>query len=164
MSDLAAVYNFSQACGRFQSCAARGLHAHHPRDCLYYMRDFNVDELQEFLRQNNIEFQTTPAETKEEDKKEGEGDGDEKGKEEAVEGQDGAKAAEAEGTFSAIKPFPISSRNKLTNTVPKECSTVFIAEGDVLRCSAMLQKETPDKLIDEACGDAVKEGHAGLCE
>lgn len=41
---------------------------------------------------------------------------------------------------------------------------VSIAKKVVLKCSAMLQKETVDKLIDEACGDGVKEGHAGLCE
>ena len=34
----------------------------------------------------------------------------------------------------------------------------------VLKCSAMLQKEIVDKLVDEACGDVVKDGHAGLCE
>ena len=28
----------------------------------------------------------------------------------------------------------------------------------------MLQKELLDKLVDEACGDAVKDNHAGLCE
>lgn len=41
---------------------------------------------------------------------------------------------------------------------------VSIAKKVVLKCSAMLQKETVDKLIDEACGDGVEEGHAGLCE
>lgn len=39
-----------------------------------------------------------------------------------------------------------------------------VAKKGVLKCSAMLQKETVDKLIDEACGEVVKEGHAGLCE
>ena len=33
-----------------------------------------------------------------------------------------------------------------------------------LKCSVMLQKEVDGKLVDEACGDAVKDGHAGLCE
>lgn len=48
-----------------------------------------------------------------------------------------------------------------------DCTTgliVSIAKKVVLKCSAMLQKETVDKLIDEACGDVVKDGHAGLCE
>lgn len=67
---------YLQACGRFQSCATRGLHAHHPRDCLYFMRDFTVEQLQGFLRKNNVEFETKPSqeqldavgEEKEEDK------------------------------------------------------------------------------------------------
>ena len=37
-----------------------GLHAHHPRDCLFYLRDFDVKELQDFLRQNNMEFDVEP--------------------------------------------------------------------------------------------------------
>ena len=49
-----------QACGRFESCATRGLHAHHPRDCLFYLRDFSVQELQYFLREHNVEFHTEP--------------------------------------------------------------------------------------------------------
>ena len=43
-------------------------------------------------------------------------------------------------------------------------SIASIAKKVVLKCSAMLQKETVDKLIDEACGEVVKDGHAGLCE
>ena len=51
-----------QACGRFESCAKIGLHAHHPRDCLFYMRDFDVKELQDFLGKNKVEFKTEPSE------------------------------------------------------------------------------------------------------
>ena len=40
-----------------------------------------------------------------------------------------------------------------------------LEEGKVLECGAMLQKEVPGQgLVDEECGDAVKDGHAGLCE
>lgn len=45
-----------QACGKFESCKNKGLHGHHPRDCLYYLRDFNVAQLQKLLKDNNIEF------------------------------------------------------------------------------------------------------------
>ena len=33
------------------------------------------------------------------------------------------------------------------------------------KCRIMIQREfeTPDGLIDDKCGDPVKEGHAGLC-
>ena len=40
----------------------------------------------------------------------------------------------------------------------------IIGDKVVMKCSAMLQKELVDKLVDEACGNEVKEGHAGLCE
>ena len=33
-----------------------------------------------------------------------------------------------------------------------------------LRCIVMLQKETPEGLIDEECGQEVAEGHGGICE
>ena len=42
-----------------------------------------------------------------------------------------------------------------------------VAGGDKieLKCSAMLQKEVPPNgLVDEECGDTIKEGQAGLCE
>ena len=50
-----------QDCGKFESCATKGLHAHHPRDCLYHLRDFSVEELQKFLKANNIIFDTDPT-------------------------------------------------------------------------------------------------------
>ena len=66
------------------------------------MRDFDVKELQDFLKEYNVEFLTEPA------------------------------------------------------------------QKEVVwwrRCSAMLQKLVPEQgLVDEECGDAVKDGHAGLCE
>ena len=40
---------------------------------------------------------------------------------------------------------------------------MHILGNDMRRCDVMNQKETPDKLIDEKCGDRVQEGHAGLC-
>ena len=45
-----------QACGKFEACKDKGLHAHHPRDCLYYLRDFGVKELQKLLTDNQIKF------------------------------------------------------------------------------------------------------------
>lgn len=38
-----------------------GLHAHHPRDCLFYLRDRRVEELQQLLQENGIEYDTEPA-------------------------------------------------------------------------------------------------------
>ena len=65
-----------QACGKFDSCKSRGLHAHHPRDCLFFMRDFDVEELQEFLKQHNIAYDTEPRETPAPAAKEGGGEGE----------------------------------------------------------------------------------------
>ena len=50
----------TQQCKKFASCAKRGLHAHHPRDCLFYLRDFTVQELQGFLEKNNVPFDMEP--------------------------------------------------------------------------------------------------------
>ncbi|XP_078501084.1 E3 ubiquitin-protein ligase RNF31 isoform X2 [Lissotriton helveticus] len=36
------------------------LHAHHPRDCLFYLRDWDVVRLQKLLQDNNVVFNTDP--------------------------------------------------------------------------------------------------------
>ncbi len=43
-----------------QSCEKKGLHAHHPRDCLFYLRDFDVKELQDFLTKKQEQFDVEP--------------------------------------------------------------------------------------------------------
>ena len=40
----------------------KGLHAHHPRDCLFFLRDESVKDLQKLLKDNNVEFDTEPPE------------------------------------------------------------------------------------------------------
>ena len=47
----------AQECGRLTSCARKGFHAHHPRDCLFHLRDFSVRELQEFLERHGVPFE-----------------------------------------------------------------------------------------------------------
>ena len=37
-------------CGRGAGCARLGLHAHHPRNCLFYLRDKEPADLQRLLR------------------------------------------------------------------------------------------------------------------
>ncbi|CAD1473557.1 unnamed protein product, partial [Heterotrigona itama] len=39
-------------------CAKLGLHAHHPRNCLFYLRDKEPVQLQQLLRDNGIEYDT----------------------------------------------------------------------------------------------------------
>ncbi|XP_051250439.1 E3 ubiquitin-protein ligase RNF31 isoform X2 [Dicentrarchus labrax] len=38
------------ACGFSADCGTKGLHAHHPRDCLYHLRDWSVPRLQLLLQ------------------------------------------------------------------------------------------------------------------
>ncbi|XP_061586901.1 E3 ubiquitin-protein ligase RNF31-like [Cololabis saira] len=41
-------------------CSVSGLHAHHPRDCLFYLRDWEPARLQVLLQNNGVEFNTEP--------------------------------------------------------------------------------------------------------
>ncbi|KAM9439170.1 uncharacterized protein Hap1MRO34_026512 isoform 2-T2 [Clarias gariepinus] len=45
---LGAVCDFSA------ECAAKGLHAHHPRDCLYHLRDWSVTKLRSLLQHYGV--------------------------------------------------------------------------------------------------------------
>lgn len=51
-------------CQVHQECAHMGLHAHHPRDCLNYLRDRSVEELQELLAKNDVAYDTEIPEEK----------------------------------------------------------------------------------------------------
>ncbi|KAG9332188.1 hypothetical protein JZ751_015551, partial [Albula glossodonta] len=41
-------------------CTVTGLHAHHPRDCLFYLRDWEPPRLQALLQKNGVAFNTEP--------------------------------------------------------------------------------------------------------
>ncbi|XP_066520072.1 interferon regulatory factor 9 [Hoplias malabaricus] len=43
-------------------CTVTGLHAHHPRDCFFYLRDWEPAKLQALLQRNEVEFNTDPPE------------------------------------------------------------------------------------------------------
>ncbi len=43
-------------CGKGPSCAKLGLHAHHPRNCLFYLRDKEPQELQKLLKVRTFGF------------------------------------------------------------------------------------------------------------
>ena len=51
-----------QNCRVSEHCTVRGLHAHHPRDCYFYLRDRDPEDLQELLRDNNARYNTEPPE------------------------------------------------------------------------------------------------------
>ena len=36
------------------------MHAHHPRDCLFYLREEDIEDLQKLLNDNNVEYDTEP--------------------------------------------------------------------------------------------------------
>ena len=40
----------NQNCQELESCARAGLHCHHPRNCLYFLRNEEVDRLQRLLQ------------------------------------------------------------------------------------------------------------------
>uniref|UniRef100_A0A3P9LPM8 RING-type domain-containing protein n=1 Tax=Oryzias latipes TaxID=8090 RepID=A0A3P9LPM8_ORYLA len=42
-------------------CSYPGLHAHHPRDCLFYLRDWDAARLQALLQRNRVGYNTDPA-------------------------------------------------------------------------------------------------------
>ncbi|XP_014222174.1 uncharacterized protein LOC106649329 [Trichogramma pretiosum] len=45
-------------CGVSPYCAKLGLHAHHPRNCLFYLRDKEPQQLQKLLREHEVAFDT----------------------------------------------------------------------------------------------------------
>ena len=49
-----------QVCTVLRNCSMKGLHAHHPRDCLFYLRDLEVERLQKILADAQIVYDTKP--------------------------------------------------------------------------------------------------------
>ncbi|RZC33722.1 IBR domain containing protein [Asbolus verrucosus] len=90
-------------CGVSQYCAKLGLHAHHPRNCLFYLRDKEPADLQRLLKEHKIQFDTEAPGNKEEN-----------------------------ATATA-------------------------------KCSVLLQRETPNGLVDSVCNNEVTADQAGLC-
>jgi len=46
-------------CKISENCQNLGLHAHHPRNCLFYLRDCDIKDLQSVLKKNQIQFQSS---------------------------------------------------------------------------------------------------------
>lgn len=49
-SDCLKPFSMGANCGVSDYCAKLGLHAHHPRNCLFYLRDKEPLELKQLLR------------------------------------------------------------------------------------------------------------------
>ncbi|XP_061615021.1 E3 ubiquitin-protein ligase RNF31-like [Phyllopteryx taeniolatus] len=62
-------YQFCSGCNnpyyktgcRTEQCSFSGLHAHHPRDCLFYLRDWDAIRLQALLKRGGVAFNTEPS-------------------------------------------------------------------------------------------------------
>ncbi|XP_053606960.1 E3 ubiquitin-protein ligase lubel isoform X2 [Plodia interpunctella] len=55
-------FTMGARCGLSEYCAKLGLHAHHPRNCLFYLRDKEPHELQTLLQMNNVPYETESPE------------------------------------------------------------------------------------------------------
>ncbi|CAH0748826.1 unnamed protein product [Diatraea saccharalis] len=51
-------FTMGARCGLSEYCAKLGLHAHHPRNCLFYLRDKEPHQLQTLLQMNNVPYET----------------------------------------------------------------------------------------------------------
>ncbi|XP_072007703.1 E3 ubiquitin-protein ligase RNF31-like [Engystomops pustulosus] len=49
-------FHQSSECDFSEDCGNKGLHAHHRRDCFYYLRDWDVERLQKLLQHNKIQY------------------------------------------------------------------------------------------------------------
>ncbi|XP_019729869.1 E3 ubiquitin-protein ligase RNF31-like [Hippocampus comes] len=62
-------YQFCSGCNnpyyttgcRTEHCHFKGFHTHHPRDCLFYLRDWETTRLQALLQMRGVEFNTEPS-------------------------------------------------------------------------------------------------------
>ncbi|XP_054621582.1 E3 ubiquitin-protein ligase RNF31-like isoform X1 [Dunckerocampus dactyliophorus] len=52
---------YYKMCCRTEQCSYTGLHAHHPRDCLFYLRDWEAARLQALLQRSGVDFNTEPS-------------------------------------------------------------------------------------------------------
>ncbi|XP_052816593.1 uncharacterized protein LOC128243102 isoform X2 [Mya arenaria] len=47
-----------EQCKQLRSCGGKGLHCHHPRNCYYYLRDYEPSELQKLLKNHEVVYNT----------------------------------------------------------------------------------------------------------
>ncbi len=118
------------------------------------MRDFDVAELQAFLAQHTIKYDTAPKEV-------------------AARAEDKPAEAEQGERFYCVMKSTLFMCRCLYVAPLGECPVAVApvdgapapaAKVKPCGCKAMLQKETMEGLIDEECGEHVLEGHAGLCQ
>ncbi|KAK9728254.1 IBR domain, a half RING-finger domain [Popillia japonica] len=123
-------------CGVSAYCAKLGLHAHHPRNCLFYLRDKEPVELQKLLKDNNVKFDDGIPADKEEN-----------------------AAAIPKCKVQLQKETP-GGLVKFDDGIPADKEENAAA---IPKCKVQLQKETPGGLLDTVCNSEVMPGQAGLC-
>ncbi|XP_051879051.1 E3 ubiquitin-protein ligase RNF31-like isoform X4 [Pristis pectinata] len=47
-------FKLGSACSFMVNCLTKGFHAHHPRNCFYYLRDWSVERLKQLLTMGNV--------------------------------------------------------------------------------------------------------------
>ncbi|XP_078254634.1 E3 ubiquitin-protein ligase RNF31-like isoform X2 [Rhinoraja longicauda] len=47
-------FKLGSACSYMDNCITKGLHAHHPRNCFYYLRDWSVERMKELLTLGHV--------------------------------------------------------------------------------------------------------------
>ncbi|WAR13488.1 RNF31-like protein [Mya arenaria] len=52
------AFHVSPQCKQLRSCGGKGLHCHHPRNCYYYLRDYEPSELQKLLKNHEVVYNT----------------------------------------------------------------------------------------------------------
>ncbi|GFU90013.1 e3 ubiquitin-protein ligase RNF31 [Trichonephila clavipes] len=55
-------FKMGQKCGVSDFCGKLGLHAHHPRNCLFYLRDKDPEDLQKLLDLSGVKYNRDPPE------------------------------------------------------------------------------------------------------
>lgn len=125
-------------CGLSEYCAKLGLHAHHPRNCLFYLRDKEPHELQTLLQvillKRNTNFNSDKLTL--------------------------LLLEIAKWFIIKIIRNPIVFVILQMNNVTYETEA---AEGNA-RCPVQLQRETPTGLVDTTCGSETPPNYAGLCK
>lgn len=63
-SGCSQAFKHGKQCGKLPSCVNRGLHAHHPRDCLFFLRDAEPALLLKLLKDNGIQVDKKDSQQK----------------------------------------------------------------------------------------------------
>ena len=130
-------------------CAKLGLHSHHPRNCLFYLRDKDPIDLQRLLKVCTI-FSVYFFLV-------------------VLVSVFTGRCREAPQLVSTSRSILFCHFLFLSMIYcQQEYGVDFLTEPvsedeDITNCAVQLQRETPLGLIDDVCGSEVVEGHAGLC-